>query len=667
MFDPPTSTPTRFSSISNSQRRRPSLSLSLSSNNLSSLRLAPPSYNRNQSGSVTPTRSGTGSPIRSRPGSSLSTFRPQTPLSSYANYSAPQYIGTINVAIRPKPTVPGAAGNDRWYVDSSLNVIAYPDIGEFLYDHVLDPAVTNAQVYTSCVQPIIQKVMSGFNGTVFAYGMTSSGKTWSMQGSDEHPGVIPLSIAEIFGHIVRDATKEYKVCVSYLEIYNEKLIDLLALDTAAGATSAPDLKIRDDAVLGVRVVGLQEVPVSSQTELMRIIKRGDQARKTSATDFNAHSSRSHAVVLLRITCRADGKETFSTLSLCDLAGSEKATAQQERRKEGSFINKSLLTLSNVISKLSSSVSAGHIPYRESKLTRLLQPALSGDSLVCVLCTIQTTINAKAETVNTLRFAARAKNVVLHAMKNESAVADPEATARIIQTLTALVEKQKSEIAGLRSGRSVSPSGFSGGADVAELKAENRILTERVEHLVRIEELDRAEHIIVKNDVLNFLTTLRHSAGEDDRTSELMIKLEEIFTKQARHVDESKSYIKHLENQLYRSETLRHRQEEETQPAPLPMQPPRTPNRFRALVSDPSEAIVTINEQAEELTSLRDQLKDKERIIKALKSSNMLRDSLQPKLLNYKGVTRLAMAGIPDLKSETKDYPMSEDQENISPM
>ena len=202
---------------------------------------------------------------------------------------------------------------------------------------------------------------------------------------------------------------------------------------------------------------------------MKWIKLGDKNRKTSETDYNTRSSRSHAIILIRLTCTdlIDGSSVTSTLSLCDLAGSEKITAQQERRKEGAFINKSLLALSTVISKLSAesqtqnkktspngSVSennnTNHIPYRDSKLTRILQPALSGNSIVTTICTVDTKYEASTETLNTLRFASRAKNVSLHVTKKHtfSFMESNEEKDKIIKSLMQQLEKQKSFVANM---------------------------------------------------------------------------------------------------------------------------------------------------------------------------------------------------------------------------
>lgn len=325
--------------------------------------------------------------------------------------------------------------------------------------------------------------MEGYHGTVFAYGMTGTGKTFSMQGTATSPGVIPLAITDIFSYIRETPSREFLLRVSYLEIYNEKIHDLLSMPTASavgGAAPQEEIKLREDAKRGVYATPLKEEIVQSPTQLLRVIARGDQARRTASTQFNARSSRSHAVVQIVVESRerlpgagsdvtskrsaaiVPGGVRVSTLSLIDLAGSEKAAESKERRQEGAHINKSLLTLGTVIAKLSEWKDKGgkagdkdgkHLPYRDSKLTRLLQGALSGNSLISILCTIQ--IGAPgtpaanstnvSETLSTLKFASRAKNsIVSHAKKAEEALgAGGEGGARV------LLERYRMEIVELR--------------------------------------------------------------------------------------------------------------------------------------------------------------------------------------------------------------------------
>lgn len=346
-------------------------------------------------------------------------------------------------------------------------------------DNVFATNDSNAKVYDSIAKRLVRRVMEGYHGTVFAYGMTGTGKTFSMQGTASSPGVIPLAITDIFSYIRETPSREFLLRVSYLEIYNEKIHDLLNMPTNGGVAGGgqDEIKLREDPKRGVYAFPLKEEIVQSPTQLLRVIARGDQARRTASTQFNTRSSRSHAVVQIVVESRErsqnagankrggllPGGVRVSTLSLIDLAGSEKAAETKERRTEGSHINKSLLTLGNVISKLSEHKGrdgkAGdkegkHLPYRDSKLTRLLQGALSGNSLVSILCTIQTgsagtaaVANTHAtETLNTLKFAARAKNnIVSHAKRAEEALgAGGEGGARV------LLERYRLEIAELRA-------------------------------------------------------------------------------------------------------------------------------------------------------------------------------------------------------------------------
>lgn len=325
--------------------------------------------------------------------------------------------------------------------------------------------------------------MEGYHGTVFAYGMTGTGKTFSMQGTASSPGVIPLAITDIFSYIRETPSREFLLRVSYLEIYNERIHDLLSMPTATGIGGTPqqdEIKLREDSKRGVYATPLKEEIVQSPTQLLRVIARGDQARRTASTQFNARSSRSHAVVQIVVESRermpggatggTEGKRSailpggvrVSTLSLIDLAGSEKAAESKERRQEGAHINKSLLTLGTVISKLSEwkdkegkggDKEGKHLPYRDSKLTRLLQGALSGNSLVSILCTIQIGAAGSAaaanthttETINTLKFASRAKNsIISHAKRAEEALgAGGDGGARV------LLERYRMEITELR--------------------------------------------------------------------------------------------------------------------------------------------------------------------------------------------------------------------------
>ncbi|KAI5466376.1 kinesin motor domain-containing protein [Mariannaea sp. PMI_226] len=395
--------------------------------------------------------------------------------------------GNVLVSVRVRPDAGNSAGHaeGEWLVDGRKSLISYrgKDGGDHYYDNVFTTHDNNSRVYDHIAKRLVRRVMEGYHGTVFAYGMTGTGKTFSMQGTASSPGVIPLAITDIFSYIRETPSREFLLRVSYLEIYNEKIHDLLSMPTASGIggnTQQDEIKLREDSKRGVYATPLKEEIVQSPTQLLRVIARGDQARRTASTQFNARSSRSHAVVQIVVESRermpgggnttSDNKRSallpggvrVSTLSLIDLAGSEKAAESKERRQEGAHINKSLLTLGTVIAKLSEwkdkeakggDKEGKHLPYRDSKLTRLLQGALSGNSLVSILCTIQTgaggstasTNNHALETINTLKFASRAKNnIVSHAKRAEEALgAGGDGGARV------LLERYRMEISELR--------------------------------------------------------------------------------------------------------------------------------------------------------------------------------------------------------------------------
>ncbi|KAK3071941.1 Kinesin-like protein kip2 [Teratosphaeriaceae sp. CCFEE 6253] len=401
--------------------------------------------------------------------------------------------GNVIVSVRVRPDAGGADGKSadgEWMVDGRRSLISYngKEGGDYRYDSVFSPHDNNSRVYDNAAKRLVRRVMEGYHGTVFAYGMTGTGKTFSMQGTATSPGVIPLAITDIFSYIRENPAREFLLRVSYLEIYNEKIYDLLSQSTPGQQQQQEEIKLREDGKRGVYATPLKEEIVQSPNQLLRVIARGDLARRTSSTQFNARSSRSHAVVQIVVESRErtsnlgayfekEGRRTdrimpggvlVSTLSLIDLAGSEKAADSKERRTECSHINKSLLTLGTVIGRLSGEddkdeggkvavdkeKAAKHLPYRDSKLTRLLQPALSGDSLVSILCTIQLssagtsaalTSSHTGETLNTLKFASRAKNnIVSHAKRNESNPHGGDAGSR------ALLDRYRIEIQDLRA-------------------------------------------------------------------------------------------------------------------------------------------------------------------------------------------------------------------------
>ncbi|EFR01791.1 kinesin-II subunit [Nannizzia gypsea CBS 118893] len=408
--------------------------------------------------------------------------------SSNRNSKGKEGKGNVLVSVRVRPDLSSGEGKNsegEWLVDGRRSLVSYrgKEGGDYFYDNVFTTHDNNAKVYDASAKRLVRRVMEGYHGTVFAYGMTGTGKTFSMQGTATSPGVIPLAITDIFSYIRETPHREFLLRVSYLEIYNEKIHDLLSMSASgqgnggngAQGQQQEEIKLREDSKRGVYATPLKEEIVQSPTQLLRVIARGDHSRRTSSTQFNSRSSRSHAVVQIVVESRerapaaghekraaiAPGGVRVSTLSLIDLAGSERAAESKERRAEGAHINKSLLTLGTVIARLSvekegknGDKEGKHLPYRDSKLTRLLQPALSGNSLVSILCTIQVGSGATAassqshtnETMNTLKFAARAKNnIVSHAKRAEESLGSGtgDAGSRV------LLERYRMEIQSLR--------------------------------------------------------------------------------------------------------------------------------------------------------------------------------------------------------------------------
>ncbi|KAL3633166.1 Kinesin-like protein KIN-7D, chloroplastic [Castilleja foliolosa] len=268
----------------------------------------------------------------------------------------------------------------------------------YAYDRVFGPTTTTRHVYDIAAQNIVNGAMEGINGTIFAYGVTSSGKTHTMHGDQRSPGIIPLAVKDAFSIIQETPSREYLLRVSYLEIYNEVVNDLL---NPAGQ----NLRIREDAQ-GVFVEGIKEEVVLSPAHALSLIAAGEEHRHTIESSPCGENCEGEAVSL-------------SQLNLIDLAGSEssKAGTTGVHRKEGSYINKSLLTLGTVISKLTYSKSS-HLPFRDSKLTRLLQSSLSGHGRVSLICTVTPSSSNSEETHNTLKFAHRAKHIEIQAAQNK---------------------------------------------------------------------------------------------------------------------------------------------------------------------------------------------------------------------------------------------------------
>ncbi|CAN8241144.1 unnamed protein product [Cochlearia groenlandica] len=356
----------------------------------------------------------------------------------------------ICVAVRLRPPSPSSESSPEnqsslWKVeDNRISLHKSLDTpistSSYAFDHVFDESSTNASVYELLTKDIILAAVEGFNGTAFAYGQTSSGKTFTMTGYETDPGIIRRSVRDVFDRIHKVSDREFLIRVSYMEIYNEEINDLLAVENQR-------LQIHEHLERGVFVAGLKEEIVSDAEQILKLLEFGEGNRHFGETNMNVHSSRSHTI--FRMVIESRGKENgsssdairVSVLNLVDLAGSEriaKTGAGGVRLTEGKYINKSLMILGNVINKLSENAKQrAHIPYRDSKLTRILQPALGGNAKTCIICTIAPEEYHIEESKGTLQFASRAKRITNCAQVNE------------ILTEAALLKRQKLEIEELR--------------------------------------------------------------------------------------------------------------------------------------------------------------------------------------------------------------------------
>jgi kinesin family member 11 len=294
----------------------------------------------------------------------------------------------------------------------------------FTFDKVFGMYSTQEEIFQSLVKPIVDECLMGFNCTIFAYGQTGTGKTHTMEGdihSEDNAGIVPRAVKSIL-ETLEGSGSEFTIRVSFLELYNEELQDLLVTSNPSSSSSASNkntqkqLKLCYDDQKGVVCQNLEEITVLNAKDIFDILQRGIQQRQTAATLCNKNSSRSHSIFTLKIMikeCNVDGEEVVrhGQLNLVDLAGSEcvgRSGAKNDRAREAGSINQSLLTLGRVITALVDH--HGHIPYRDSKLTRLLQESLGGKAKTCIIATLSPSQLAVEETLSTLDYAHRAKSI-----------------------------------------------------------------------------------------------------------------------------------------------------------------------------------------------------------------------------------------------------------------
>jgi kinesin family protein 11 len=337
----------------------------------------------------------------------------------------------------------------------------------FTFDKVFGVHSKQTDVYNQVVRPVVNEVMEGYNCTIFAYGQTGTGKTFTMEGdyvqslSDEsswekdiNVGIIPRAVSHLFSALKSIEKGEFTSKISFMELYNEELSDLLGLDTL---TDTKDLRIYDDVKNkgSVLVPGIQEVTVKDKKEVYELLKKGAAKRQKATTLMNAQSSRSHSIFCVTVFIKEksfDGEDTVKVgkLNLVDLAGSEnieRSGAIGKRAAEAGKINKSLTTLGRVITALVEH--REHIPYRESNLTRLLQDSLGGKTKTTIIATVSPAQSNIEETLSTLDYANKAKSI-----KNKPEVNQKLVKKELIKEYSDEIEKLKQQLHAARENSGV---------------------------------------------------------------------------------------------------------------------------------------------------------------------------------------------------------------------
>ncbi|KAF7725370.1 Kinesin-like protein kif21b [Apophysomyces ossiformis] len=414
----------------------------------------------------------------------------------------------------------------------------------FTYDYVFDTQTPQHFLYQSSVTPLLEKFMEGYNATILAYGQTGSGKTYSMgtaldidTTNSENQGIVPRFIRDLFRGLERKQHEmkgdfEYQVYVSFLELYNEDLVDLLNMEQIShnrkrtnSGTSVCEIAIREDVQGNIYWTGVREEPCSNPDDLLGFLAKGSLCRTTGSTDMNAVSSRSHAIFSIILKQQlpetdqaqpsSDSRRTLvSKFHFVDLAGSERlkrTNAQGDRAREGIAINSGLLALGNVISALGDeSRRSMHVPYRDSKLTRLLQDSLGGNSQTLMLACVSPSDSNFMETLSTLKYANRARNI-----KNRVAINQEFAGSSVeVNQLRAQVARLKMELNAMRA---CGPTMIMNDSNeqILSLQQENKRLKTRIQQTT-----DELCEVATERDAL----LMEREAGQDwPKLTELLMK------------------------------------------------------------------------------------------------------------------------------------------------
>uniref|UniRef100_A0A8C7YL50 Kinesin family member 21A n=1 Tax=Oryzias sinensis TaxID=183150 RepID=A0A8C7YL50_9TELE len=458
----------------------------------------------------------------------------------------------------------------------------------FTYDFVFDMDSQQDAIYSTCTEKLIEGCFEGYNATVFAYGQTGSGKTYTMGTgfdvniADEELGIIPRAVHHLFKGIEerREAAQEqgrpvpeFKINAQFLELYNEEVLDLF--DSTRDMKQKAHIKIHEDANGGIYTVGVTTRTVSSKAEMMQCLKLGALSRTTASTQMNVQSSRSHAIFTIHLcqvrVCASDNSNSVSTghfsngnpemdeyetltakFHFVDLAGSERLKrtgATGDRAKEGISINCGLLALGNVISALGDrSKRSSHVPYRDSKLTRLLQDSLGGNSQTVMIACISPSDQDFMETLNTLKYANRARNIKNKVMVNQ------DKASQQISALRTEIARLQIELMEYKTGkRMIGEDGVESFSDMyhenSMLQTENSNLRVRVKAMQETIDAQRARLTQLLSDQANM--ALARAGGTEEIGNMIQSYIQEIEDLRAKLL-ESEAVNENLRKSLSRA-------------------------------------------------------------------------------------------------------------------
>ncbi|XP_038125257.1 kinesin-like protein KIF21A isoform X2 [Cyprinodon tularosa] len=501
---------------------------------------------------------------------------------------------SVRVALRIRPQLPREKIEGchicTYVMPGEPQVILGKDKA-FTYDFMFDMDSQQEAIYSTCTEKLIEGCFEGYNATVFAYGQTGSGKTYTMGTgfdvniTEEELGIIPHAVHHLYKGIEerRQAAQEqgrpvpeFKINAQFLELYNEEVLDLF--DSTRDMKQKSNIKIHEDANGGIYTVGVTTRTVSSEAEMMQCLKLGALSRTTASTQMNVQSSRSHAIFTIHLcqvrVCASDNEsekdnkdsngngemDEYETLTakfhFVDLAGSERLKrtgATGDRAKEGISINCGLLALGNVISALGDrSKRASHVPYRDSKLTRLLQDSLGGNSQTVMIACISPSDRDFMETLNTLKYANRARNI-----KNKVMVNQDKASQQISALRTEIARLQM-ELMEYKTGkRLVGEDGVESFSDMfhenSMLQTENSNLRVRVKAMQETIDAQRARLTQLLSDQANQALSRAGEGGTEEIGNMIQSYIKEIEVLRAKLL-ESEAVNENLRKNLSRAST-----------------------------------------------------------------------------------------------------------------